>query len=123
MEQQINSSEMHKAFLASSRPHVLMITNHGIHQWKIIPGLPDTGGQNVFVNFFTEELTKLGARITIINRGGFAHPQTGQMQKGLNYKDENQRILYIEDGLEKFKRKEDMHEQIPALVDGSIAMD
>jgi hypothetical protein len=46
-----------------------MITNHGIHQWQVVPGLPDTGGQNVFVNQFTAALVKLGFRITIINRG------------------------------------------------------
>jgi hypothetical protein len=39
--------EKHKAFIASPRKHVLMITNHGIHQWKVIPGLPDTGGPSV----------------------------------------------------------------------------
>jgi len=69
-----------------------MITNHGIHQWQVIPGLPDTGGQNVFVNQFTEALAKLGFRITIVNRGGYSHPVTGEPQRGLCYQDENQRI-------------------------------
>lgn len=94
-----------------------MITNHGIHQWQIIPGLPDTGGQNVFVNQFSEALARLGFKITIVNRGGYAHPVTGQLQAGLVYKDEHQRILYLDDGRAEFVRKEDMHEQIPALVE------
>jgi len=94
-----------------------MITNHGIHQWKIIPGLPDTGGQNVFVNQLTEALAKLGFKITIVNRGGYAHPATGEWRQGLHYKDEHQRILYLEDGRNEFVRKEDMGEQIPRLVE------
>jgi glycosyltransferase involved in cell wall biosynthesis len=94
-----------------------MITNHGIHQWKIIPGLPDTGGQDVFVNRFTEELARQGFRITIVNRGGYPHPVTGQPRRGLRYKDERQRILYLEDGLQEFVRKEDMDGRIPQLVE------
>jgi glycosyltransferase involved in cell wall biosynthesis len=106
----------HHAFLTSSRKHVLMITNHGIHQWQIIPGLPDTGGQNVFVNQFTAALARLGLRITVVNRGGYPHPVTGVIRRGLAYGDEYQRILYLEDGRGEFVRKEDMHEQIGPLV-------
>lgn len=95
----------HQAFLASRRKHVLMITNHGIHQWKIIPGLPDTGGQDVFVNQCTEALARLGFKITIVNRGGYPHPVTGEWRRGIHYKDENQRIVYLEDGVHKFVRE------------------
>jgi glycosyltransferase involved in cell wall biosynthesis len=112
----VTSPEEHRAFRASPRQHILMISNHGIHQWKIIPGLPDTGGQNVFVNQFTEALAALGFRITIANRGGYSHPVTGEPRRGLHYKDESQRILYLEDGLRRFVRKEDMDERIPPLV-------
>jgi len=100
-------------FLASRRKHVLMITNHGIHQWQVIPGLPDTGGQNVFVNQFADELARIGFRITIANRGGYPHPITGQWQRGLRYHDEHQRIVYLEDGADEFVRKEDMAEHTP----------
>jgi mannosylfructose-phosphate synthase len=113
----IDPRENHAAFLASPRKHVLMITNHGIHQWEVVPGLPDTGGQNVFVNQFTHALAKFGFRITIVNRGGYAHPVTGEWHTGLRYKDEYQRILYLEDGVSEFVRKEDMDAQIPALVE------
>ena len=102
-------------FQASSRPHILMITNHGIHQWEIIPGLPDTGGQNVFVNDFTASLADKGFKITIVNRGGYEHPVSGEPRTGMHYKDENQRILYLEDGQASFIRKEDMDEHLPAL--------
>jgi glycosyltransferase involved in cell wall biosynthesis len=113
----VGSRIKHQAFLASARKHVLMITNHGIHEWQVVPGLPDTGGQNVYVNQFTTALAQLGYRITIVNRGGYAHPETGARHQGLVYKDEHQRILYLEDGRAEFVRKEDMHEQIPALVE------
>ena len=118
------SAEAAQAFQASRRKHVLMITNHGIHQWRVIPGLPDTGGQNVFVNQFTGALAGQGPpddpercfKITIVNRGGYAHPLTGELHTGVIYRDEHQRILYLEDGRAEFVRKEDMHEQIPSLV-------
>jgi glycosyltransferase involved in cell wall biosynthesis len=113
---QADSPEKHEAFLTSSRKHILMITNHGIHQWQVLPGLPDTGGQNVFVNRFTGELVEQGFRVTIVNRGGYPHPKTGEPRQGLRYRDEHQRILYLEDGLEAFVRKEEMHERLPHLV-------
>jgi glycosyltransferase involved in cell wall biosynthesis len=94
-----------------------MITNHGIHQWKVIPGLRDTGGQNVFVNFMTDALSEAGMKVTVINRGGYEHPTTGEMRRGLHYKNDTERILYIEDGKKEFVRKEDMNDQIPELVE------
>lgn len=93
-----------------------MLTIHGIHQWDIVPGLPDTGGQNVFVNQFSQALADQGYKITIANRGGYAHPITGKNRRGLIYKDQNQRILYLEDGFNQFVRKEDMAPHIPELV-------
>jgi len=114
------SPEKHEAFLTSRGKHVLMITNHGVHQWRIIPGLPDTGGQNVFVNRFAGELVRLGFKVTIVNRGGYPHPRTSERQAGLHYEDERQRILYIEDGGTEFVRKEDMDERIPHLVESLV---
>lgn len=113
----IKNDSFHQPFLDSDRPHILMITNHGIHQWDVIPGLPDTGGQNVFVNQMTDAMTHLGFRVTIVNRGGYPHPKTGNIHSGLDYRDEHQRILYIEDSKKEFVRKEDMDEQIPELTD------
>ncbi len=104
-------------FTRSSRPHILMLTTHGVHQWGVVPGLTDTGGQNVFVNQFTGELVRQGFRVTIANRGGYPHPLTGEPQVGVDYKDSHQRILYLEDGLDQFVRKEDMGEQVPGLAE------
>jgi hypothetical protein len=47
-------------------PHILMIANHGVHEWEVTPGLPDTGGQNVYVNQFTDALIEQGYRVTIV---------------------------------------------------------
>lgn len=110
------TEHLHRSFLGSVREHILMISNHGIHQWDIVPGLPDTGGQNVYVNQFTDTLSKLGFRVTIANRGGYRHPVTGEMRRGLHYLSENRRILYVEDDREEFLRKEDMNKQIPKLA-------
>ncbi|MBN1588360.1 MAG: glycosyltransferase [Pirellulales bacterium] len=107
----------HQAFTSFEAPHILMITNHGVHQWEVSPGLPDTGGQNMFVNMFTDTLADLGFRITIVNRGGYSHPVTGEMQAGLRYKDARRRILYLEDGTPEFVRKEDMDAHTPRLAE------
>lgn len=93
-----------------------MLTTHGVHEWKVVPGLQDTGGQNVYVNQFSSALEKFGYKVTIVNRGGYSHPRTGEEQKGLHYKDKYQRILYLDDGLDQFVRKEDMCERVPGLV-------
>ncbi|MDX1616723.1 MAG: glycosyltransferase [Candidatus Promineifilaceae bacterium] len=108
--------QRHQAFVNADRPHVLMITNHGIHQWQVVPGLPDTGGQNVFVNQFTDTLADFGFKITIVNRGGYEHPLSGDLHRGVDYKNDFERILYIEDGEEAFVRKEDMDEHTPRLT-------
>lgn len=99
------------------RRHVLQITNHGVHEWHVVPGLPDTGGQNVYVNQFTEALVKLGYRVTIVNRGGYPHPVTGEMQAGVKYHPSGHaRIVFLNDGHAEFVRKEDMNEYLPRLA-------
>lgn len=117
MDYPIDNKQVHKKFLDSDRSHILMITNHGIHQWNVISGLPDTGGQNVYVNQLTQVLADFGFKITIANRGGYPHPQTGEQRRGLHYKDQYQRIVYLEDSTKDFVRKEDMKSHIPELTD------
>lgn len=98
--------------------HILQITNHGLHEWHVTPGLPDTGGQNVYVNHLTAAFERLGHRVTIVNRGGYAHPLTGEMRTG-TVPDATGRaeIVYLVDGTASFVRKEDMAEQLPALAE------
>lgn len=112
----IDNPEYHSAFLASSRKHILMISNHGIHQWRVVPGLPDTGGQNVFINQFSGALANAGFRVTIANRGGYPHPITGELHTGIRYKNPFERIVYVEDGDPTFVRKEEMRSHIPQLT-------
>lgn len=112
----LRTEQLRECFVGSRRTHVLMVTNHGVHEWHVVPGLTDTGGQNVYVNQFTEALVAQGYRVTIINRGGYRHPTTGRLQRGVAYHDSGHaRIMYLEDGLKQFVRKEDMNEQLPAL--------
>ena len=92
------NKNLHTEFISSNRSHVLMLTTHGIHQWRVIPGLQDTGGQNVFVNDFADELAQRGYKVTIVNRGGYKHPETGKLQSGIDYKNQYQRIVYLDDG-------------------------
>ncbi len=107
-----------RRFRDTGRTHVLMITNHGLHEWQVTPGLPDTGGQNIYVNQFTDALIELGYRVTIVNRGGYAHPGTGARQEGVRFHPTGHaRILYLEDGLKEFVRKEDMDEQVELLAE------
>jgi len=113
----MKTSPYHKQFLESQREHILMLSIHGVHEWNVVPGLKDTGGQNVFVNQFSSALENKGYKITIVNRGGYKHLRTGIVQTGLHYKDNHQRILYIEDGTGDFVRKEDMGDQLPELVE------
>ena len=116
----INDERVHQAFIQSSRMHILMLTTHGVHEWQVVPGLQDTGGQNIFVNHLSSALCQNGFRITIVNRGGYPHPKTGHPQAGLCYLDENQRILYLDDGLPEFVRKEDMGDRLPNLLDALV---
>ncbi len=115
----INDSD---AFKTNSAPHIIIVTNHGVHEWKIVPGLKDTGGQNIFVNQFADALVLFGFKVTIVNRGGYQHPVTGKMQTGTELKNEFRRIVYIEDGRPEFVRKEDMHEQVTALSDNLLEL-
>ena len=113
----LNDEHLHQAFIQSSREHVLMLTIHGVHEWQVVPGLQDTGGQNVFVNQFSAALSRYGFKITVVNRGGYPHPRTGRVQAGLSYLDGNQRILYLDDGMPEIVRKEDMGDRLSNLLD------
>ncbi len=60
---------------------VLKITWHGIHELEIFPGLPDTGGQNIYVQNMAEHIHDRGGfRVRILNRGGYVHPYTERMR-------------------------------------------
>lgn len=93
-----------------------MINNCGVHEWEFVPGLPDSGAQNLFVNHMSNALVNAGFRVTTTNRGGYAHPDTGDRREGIVYRGSFERILLLEDGLPEFVRKEVMLPQIAKLV-------
>lgn len=98
--------------------HILQITNHGLHEWQTTPGLPDTGGQNIYVNQMSAALVRLGHRVTIVNRGGYPHPQSGEPRTGrVTGLDGGGEIVYLTDDTNVFVRKEDMADRLPALTD------
>jgi glycosyltransferase involved in cell wall biosynthesis len=87
---------------------VLLITWHGIHELDIFPGLPDTGGQNIYVENMAQMIHDLyGARVIILNRGGFCHPYTERMREGM-VKDPDRElyVLHVADDVPAFVRKE-----------------
>ncbi len=114
-------NETAEAFLTSPRPHLLMVTNHGIHDWTVDAGLPDTGGQNLYVNQLSRTLASLGFRVTIFNRGGYGHPKNGAPREGVRYRNGEERIIYLEDGRGAFILKEDMGPQIDALAEDLVS--
>jgi glycosyltransferase involved in cell wall biosynthesis len=105
----------HRFFNDSPRKHVLLITNHGCHAPQIVVTV-DTGGQNIYVNNLSKALVRLGYKVTILNRGGFPHPVTGEMQRGVTYYDRVwgdeglfSRVVYLEDGFQEFVPKEELN--------------
>ncbi|MFW6312795.1 MAG: glycosyltransferase, partial [Spirochaetota bacterium] len=98
------------------RPQILMVTNHGVHEWQITAGLPDTGGQNVYVNELSAAFAKLGFRVTTANRGGYPHPADGSERTGVRTRGDAERIVYLEDSSDEFIRKEDMFSRVEELA-------
>lgn len=87
---------------------ILIITWHGIHELDIFPGLPDTGGQNIYVQNMAEKIhDEYDCRVTILNRGGFVHPYTERLREG-SLKDPNRElyVMHVSDGVDAFLRKE-----------------
>jgi glycosyltransferase involved in cell wall biosynthesis len=94
---------------------ILLITWHGIHELEIFPGLPDTGGQNIYVENMAQQIHDLyQCRVIVLNRGGFTHPYTQRMREGYS-KDPDRElyVLHIHDEVEAFLRKEFL---TPALL-------
>lgn len=111
------SANYEREFNSSNRPHVVMVTNHGVHEWSVNAGLPDTGGQNVYVNDLSGTLAGLGFRVTTFNRGGYPHPAHGTERTGAVYRNGSERIVYLTDSRDAFIRKEEMGPMIDTLAE------
>ena len=98
---------------------VLLITWHGIHELDIFPGLPDTGGQNIYVQNMAQQIhDAYDCRVTILNRGGFIHPYTERMREGMT-KDPDRElyVLHVGDDIPAFVRKEHL---TGALIENAV---
>ena len=95
-------------FTDNKMKDILLITWHGIHELEIFPGLPDTGGQNIYVQNMAEVLhDNYDARVTILNRGGFSHPYTERIREGYSKDPERELyVLHVADEVPAFMRKE-----------------
>ncbi|MFH0952162.1 MAG: glycosyltransferase [Patescibacteria group bacterium] len=106
------TSAKHRQFNNSQRKHILLVTNHGCHSPRITV-TTDTGGQNFYVNEYAYALVNLGYKVTIINRGGYRHPVTKSLHKGIIYYDntwdrggQHCRLIYLQDGQSRLIPKE-----------------
>ena len=87
---------------------VLLVTWHGIHELDIFPGLPDTGGQNIYVQNMAREIhDACHCRVIVLNRGGYVHPYTERVREGMT-KDPDRElyVLHVGDDIKAFVRKE-----------------
>lgn len=86
----------------------LLITWHGIHELEIFPGLPDTGGQNIYVQNMAEQIhDSYDCRVRILNRGGYVHPYTERMREGTTKDPERELyVTHVADDIPAFVRKE-----------------
>lgn len=101
--------------------YCVTVTNHGVHEFDLDAGAPDTGGQNVFVNQMSRGMVDLGWDVTIFNRGGYPHPRTaiprhGTIPAPAPYTDTLRTVL-LEDGADSFIRKESMAPRLEPLTE------
>ena len=100
------------------RPRVAHITNHGYAGVEVpYGGAPDTGGQNVYVNFIVETMAELGYHVTVFARGGFPFFESDQLREGVEPYGDHARYVYVPGGGDEFIRKEDIAAALEEEVD------
>ena len=90
---------------------ILMISTHGYFESKPSLGLPDTGGQVVFVIELSKALAKSGYKVDILSRQFEDSPQIEKIN-------EDVQIVRIPCGGSNFIPKEYLVESLPELIDG-----
>ncbi len=103
---------------------ILMLSTHGYVAAEPELGLPDTGGQVVFVLELAKQFAEMGYRVDIVTRRFEDQPEFDDMGPGL-------RVWRIPFGGSGFIRKEDMHDHLgefqqnlaAAVADAQIAYD
>jgi mannosylfructose-phosphate synthase len=87
------------------RRSILMLSTHGYVAAEPELGLPDTGGQVVFVLELAKQFAALGHRVDVVTR-------RFEDQLDFDHGDEGLRVWRIPFGGRDFIRKEDMHDHI-----------
>ncbi|HSR14847.1 MAG TPA: glycosyltransferase, partial [Gemmatimonadales bacterium] len=93
---------------------ILMLSTHGYVAAEPELGLPDTGGQVVFVLELAKQLAEMGYRVDIVTRRFEDQPEFDDMGPGL-------RVWRIPFGGSDFIRKEDMHEHLDDFQQNFVA--
>ncbi len=93
---------------------LMMISLHGYVSAHAELGLPDTGGQVVYVLELSASLARRGRKVDIFTRRFEGQPE-------IEHVSENVRIVRIEAGGDGLIRKEQMFEVVPAWVAGAEA--
>jgi mannosylfructose-phosphate synthase len=86
-------------------PRILMLSLHGYFAAEPQLGLPDTGGQVVFVLELAKQLAELGYAVDMVTRRFEDQPEFDDMGPHL-------RVWRIPFGGPDFIRKEDMHDHL-----------
>jgi len=90
-------------------PRILMLSLHGYVGAEPELGLPDTGGQVVFVLELAKQFRELGHAVDIVTRRFEDQPEIDDMG-------ENLRVWRVPFGGPGFIRKEDMHDHLDEFV-------
>ncbi len=94
---------------------ILMLSVHGYVAAEPELGLPDTGGQVVFVLEMAKRFARLGYRVDIVTRRFETQPAVDEIADGL-------RIWRIPFGAPGFVRKEDMHDYLGDFITRFLAV-
>ena len=93
---------------------ILMLSLHGYVAAEPELGMPDTGGQVVFVLEMARQFVELGHEVDIVTRRFEDQPAVDDMGPGL-------RVWRIPFGGSEFIRKEDMHDHVEGFVAALLA--
>jgi mannosylfructose-phosphate synthase len=100
--------------MTSHRGSILMLSLHGYVAARPELGLPDTGGQVLFVIELARRFTRLGYRVDVVTRQFEGQRATERLNDGA-------RIVRIPFGGKEFIRKEDMHDHLTQFVTNFLA--
>ncbi len=96
------------------KQRIMMISTHGYFTAEPELGLPDTGGQVVFVLELSKHLGKMGYGVDIYTR-------QFEKKKRIDKVDENVRVISIPCGGKKFIEKEFLNRHIPEWIENAYA--